>query len=128
MHWEGVSGVAESETTKYATQKRVRTRGNVLISSQPQSNRQFDCFLPGMMYVSERKADSIWDTELAFFKIKSSYTPSHLFGTAILLGSTGGRCIGASNLGRKIDSAACRSEVDELPFGEAGVASFDLGL
>jgi hypothetical protein len=34
-----------------------------------------------MMYVSERKADSICDTALEFLMMNSSYWPSHLDGS-----------------------------------------------
>lgn len=33
-----------------------------------------------MMYVSDRKADSIWETEEAFFWMKVEYSKSHCLG------------------------------------------------
>ena len=42
--------------------------------------------LPGMMYVRERNADSIWPTELAFCETKSSYECSQFPGLRGLLG------------------------------------------
>ena len=33
-----------------------------------------------MMYVSDRSADSIWDTALLFLVMNSEYMPSHLVG------------------------------------------------
>ena len=35
-----------------------------------------------MMYVSDRRVDSIWETELAFLVMKSSYMCSHFGGRA----------------------------------------------
>lgn len=35
---------------------------------------------PGIMYVSDRNADSICDTALLFLVMKSEYMPSHLVG------------------------------------------------
>lgn len=40
-----------------------------------------------MMYVRDLSADSICDTELAFFNTKSSYMPSHFDGCGIAFGS-----------------------------------------
>jgi hypothetical protein len=40
-------------------------------------------FVPGTIYVNDRNADSICDTELAFFDTKSSYMPSHERGLLI---------------------------------------------
>lgn len=37
-------------------------------------------YAPGMMYVSERSADSICDTALLFLVMKSEYMLSHLVG------------------------------------------------
>lgn len=37
--------------------------------------------IPGMMYVSDRRADSIWDTALLFLVMKSEYMPSHFGGS-----------------------------------------------
>ena len=37
-------------------------------------------FAPGMIYVNDRSADSICDTALEFFVIKSEYIPSHFGG------------------------------------------------
>lgn len=39
-----------------------------------------------MIYVKDRSADSICDTELAFFKTNSSYMLSHFGGIAIAFG------------------------------------------
>lgn len=36
--------------------------------------------VPGMIYVSDRSADSICDTALLFLVMKSEYMPSHLVG------------------------------------------------
>ena len=36
--------------------------------------------VPGIMYVSDRSADSICDTALLFLVMKSEYMPSHLVG------------------------------------------------
>lgn len=36
---------------------------------------------PGMMYVSDRSADSICETALAFLVMKSEYMPSHRVGS-----------------------------------------------
>ncbi len=43
--------------------------------------------VPGMMYVNDRSADSICDTELAFLRTKSSYMLSHLGGNLMILGT-----------------------------------------
>jgi hypothetical protein len=37
---------------------------------------------PGMMYVSDRSADSICDTALLFLVMNSEYMPNHLVGCA----------------------------------------------
>ena len=37
-------------------------------------------FVPGMMYVSDRNADSICVTALLFLVMKSEYMPSHCVG------------------------------------------------
>ena len=42
---------------------------------------------PGMIYVSDRNADSICVTELWFFVMKSAYMLSHLGGNASGLGT-----------------------------------------
>jgi len=43
-------------------------------------------FLPGMMYVNDLSADSICDTELAFFSTKSSYMLNHFDGMGMAFG------------------------------------------
>ena len=43
-------------------------------------DREDSAGAPGMMYVSDRSADSICDTALLFLVIKSEYMPSHLVG------------------------------------------------
>lgn len=42
-------------------------------------------FVPGIMYVKERSADSSWETWLAFLVTKSSYMASHFGGSARVL-------------------------------------------
>ncbi len=44
-------------------------------------------YKPGMIYVSERSADSICETELALFETKSSYLPSILRGEGAFCGN-----------------------------------------
>lgn len=50
-------------------------------------------FIPGIMYVRERRADSIWETCPAFLVTKSSYLASHVGGRESTLRRFGG-CMG----------------------------------
>lgn len=49
--------------------------------------------VPGIIYVRERRADSIWETWPAFLVTKSSYFASHFGGTESTLRRFGG-CMG----------------------------------
>ena len=64
----------------YAIQRRSRIRGTDLPVAVSMSWLGTAPILPGMMYVSDRSADSICETELAFFVTKSSYMCSHRGG------------------------------------------------
>lgn len=68
--------------TTYEIRRRFRIPGSVLGSVSVNSRRRRAAMcVPGMMYVSERSADSICVTALLFFVMKSEYMPSHLGGS-----------------------------------------------
>ncbi len=85
---EGEGRGGEGRDATYLTPKPFQHRGTALRS--PRISHALDLtdrslavkwiFLPGMMYVNDLSADSICDTELAFFSTKSSYMLSHFDG------------------------------------------------
>jgi hypothetical protein len=73
---------AATERATYETLMRFRIPGIVLsVVSTVAERRCIETCAPGMIYVSERSADSICVTALLFLVMKSEYMLSHLGGS-----------------------------------------------
>ena len=75
-----VVGGARQLGATYGTRMRFQTRGSGLLSLVFTPEYEGAKRAPGMMYVSDRSADSICVTALLFLVMKSEYMPSHPAG------------------------------------------------